>query len=315
MLEGIVDIGSNSVRMTVYDCDPASREFQPFFKLKRQLSLASRIDPETGAMRRDGIDSLVDTIDEYRHAAGRFVDMNNFACFATAAVRNSTNCAEVLDEVERRCGVRVELLSGIDEARLGFVGAMWHSGRASGVQIDVGGGSSEVLLYENGLAQDGTSVPLGSLSLFEKYVGEVLPTPEEAQRIHDAVSKRVRKALGSRKVACASCIGGSARAMRKIRDAWLPPASPDQPISKAELDQIVSRVLKKPKAAFRELLHEVPERVHTFTPGLLAIQAIAENFEVERLVVHDSGIREGYLLNRVLGYAIPDATTDNGLEG
>ncbi len=315
MLEGIVDIGSNSVRMTVYDCDPASREFQPFFKLKRQLSLASRIDASTGAMRRDGIDALVETIDDYRRAAGRFVDMNNFACFATAAVRNSTNCAEVLDEVERRCGVRVELLSGIDEARLGFVGAMWHSGRASGVQIDVGGGSSEVLLYEDGLAQEGTSVPLGSLSLFEKYVGEVLPTPEEAQRIHDAVAKRVRKALGSRKVACASCIGGSARAMRKMRDATLPGQDPARPVTKGELDQLVSHVLKKPKQAFRELLHEVPERVHTFTPGLLAIQAIAENFQVETLVVHDSGIREGYLLNRVLGYAIPDAATNDSRKG
>ena len=312
MLEGIVDIGSNSVRMTVYDCDPDTREFQPFFKLKKQISLASRIDAKTGRMTREGIDSLVETIDEYRHAAERFVQMNNFACFATAAVRNSANCQEVLDEVQQRCGVSIELLSGIDEARLGFVGAMWHSGATTGVQIDVGGGSSEVLLYENGLAQGGTSIPLGSLSLFEKYVSGVLPSPEEAQQIHDAVAKRVHKALGAKKVCCASCIGGSARAMRKIRDSWMPPADPGAPVNVSELDQILARVAKKPKQACRDLLREVPERIHTFTPGLLAIQAIAQNFEVEQLVVHDSGIREGYLLNRILGFQIPSEEAEEG---
>lgn len=301
MLEGIVDIGSNSVRMTVYDCDEQTRDFQPFFKLKKQLGLASHVDQATGKLDRAGIDSLVDTISEYRRAAGRFVEMRRFACFATAAVRNSSNCQEVLDEVRRRCGVDVELLSGVDEARLGFAGAMWHSGASTGVQIDVGGGSTEVLLFEDGLPKEATSIPLGSLSLFEKHVEGLLPDAREAQRIRDAIAKRLRKAMAPASVACASCIGGSARAMRKVRNAWLCPEDPAGPVTRDELDRIVERIVRKPKAATRELVHVVPERIHTLAPGLLAIQAIAESYQAEKLVVHDSGIREGYLMSRVMG--------------
>ena len=301
MLESIVDIGSNSVRMTVYDCDAHAGSWEPFFKLKKQLGLASHVDPASGGLDEDGIQSLVSTINEYRRSAAHFVEMNHFACFATAAVRNSTNCQEVLARVKAECGVDVELLSGQDEARLGFLGAMWHSGQTSGVQVDVGGGSSEVLLYADGRAGDAVSVPLGSLSLFEKYVGDLLPTASEAKAIRDAVGKRVRKALGTGSVECASCIGGSARALRKVRNAWLGAQDRKAPVTRAELDEIVERVIRKPKTAMRDLLRVVPERIHTFTPGILAIQAVADNFGVSRLAVHDSGIREGYLMSRILG--------------
>ena len=197
MLEGIVDIGSNSVRMTVYDCDVQTNEFRPFFKLKNQLGLASHIDPQSGKLDEGGVDALISTLKEYRRAASRFTELDRLSCFATAAIRNSSNCQEVLDKVDELCGVQVELLSGVEEARLGFVGAMWHSGATSGVQIDVGGGSSEVLIFEDGQAKDATSVPMGSLSLFEKYVDGLLPTAREAKDIREAISKRVRKALGS----------------------------------------------------------------------------------------------------------------------
>lgn len=301
MLEGIVDIGSNSVRMTVYDCDVRTNEFRPFFKLKNQLGLASHIDPQSGRLDEAGVDALISTLKEYRRAASRFTELDRLSCFATAAIRNSSNCQEVLDKVDELCGVQVELLSGVEEARLGFAGAMWHSGATSGVQIDVGGGSSEVLIFEDGQAKDATSVPMGSLSLFEKYVDGLLPTAREAKDIREAISKRVRKALGEQSAECASCIGGTARAMRKVRNAWLSPQQPGSPVTRGELDQIVSHIIDKPKVATRELLRVVPERIHTFTPGLLAIQTVADNFGVQRLVVHDSGIREGYLMERVLG--------------
>ena len=152
MLEGIVDIGSNSVRMTVYDCDVRTNEFRPFFKLKNQLGLASHIDPQSGRLDEAGVDALISTLKEYRRAASRFTELDRLSCFATAAIRNSSNCQEVLDKVDELCGVQVELLSGVEEARLGFAGAMWHSGATSGVQIDVGGGSSEVLIFEDGQA-------------------------------------------------------------------------------------------------------------------------------------------------------------------
>ncbi len=301
MLESIVDIGSNSVRMTVYDCDPCAASWEPFFKLKKQLGLASHLDPVTGCLDEDGIQDLARAINEYRRSAAHFVEMNHFACFATAAVRNSTNREEVLKRVKDECGVDVELLSGQDEARLGFLGAMWHSGQTSGVQVDVGGGSSEVLLYADGRAGNAVSVPLGSLSLFEKYVNDLLPGTNEAKTIHDAVGKRVRKALGTGAFECASCIGGSARALRKVRNAWFGTSDRKAPVTKDELDEIVERIVRKPKTAMRDLLRVVPERIHTFAPGILAIQAVAENFSVARLVVHDSGIREGYLMSRILG--------------
>ena len=299
MLEGIVDIGSNTVRLTVYECDAHDGSFSPFFKLKRQLGLVSHIDRKTSELDRDGVRALVETLDEYLSCSRHFSGLGELHVFATAALRRASNAREVIDEVKRRCGLDVDLVSGKEEARLGFVGARYQGGGGDGVQIDVGGGSSEVLVFHGSKVLESTSIPWGSLSLFEAFVEGIVPTRKEAGLIYETVAEELEKALPRRTLPCATCSGGTARSTLKLRRALLRGGDGSQ-LTRGELDELTAKALDAPRDFVRSVLKTVPERIHTCIPGICSLRAIADRYGVERLLVNDYGVREGYLLDRVL---------------
>ena len=96
--------------------------------------------------------------------------------FATASLRNIRNTGEAVEAIRRRAGVKVEVLSGEEEARMGYQGALLACGPdPAGAMFDIGGGSSEVLVARDGAVQKALSLPVGSLNLFNQYVSKLWP--------------------------------------------------------------------------------------------------------------------------------------------
>lgn len=304
MLYGVIDIGSNTVRLTVFDVDEQGRTFSTFFKLKTMVGLVSYIDPQTRLMSDQGIDRLVDVLNGYLDCARKFREFNGPFAFATAGVRNATNSQRVIQAVEDRCGIRVDLVSGSDEARLGYVGAMRQSSLKSGLQIDVGGGSTEVTTFSKGQVTHSTSIPQGSLSLFDQFVRELMPKPVELDRIADLVRRGLSDVPQFHGVKCkkASGVGGSVRAARRLRDAMAASGDPGGDLTLEQLDDIIGRVLYDPDSAARTILRVAPERAHTCIPGIAVVREVMRYFGAATLEVHDAGVREGYLQDRVLGW-------------
>ena len=303
MLYGIIDIGSNTIRLTVYEADEATGTFTTFLKLKTMAGLVSYIDKKTGEMSEEGVRRLVGVCREYVGCAAHFREIRGPYAFATAGVRNARNCKDVLRRVREETGLAVELVSGREEAELGYVGAMHQSSLTKGVQIDVGGGSVEVTTFSHGKIIEATSLPHGSLSLFGAYVHDLLPTPAEADRIRAVVADGLAATEGFEGFTCkvASGVGGSVRAARRLRDAWMPGQAGGSDVTAAQIEAILERVAYDPHEAARDILRVAPERAHTCIPGLLVVQTVMGTFGAQRIEVHDFGVREGYLLTRVLG--------------
>lgn len=303
MLYGVVDIGSNTVRLTVYEVDPASGAFSIFFKLKTMVGLAGYIEKKSGRLAPEGEKRLVEVLNDYIACCGRFKGLKGPYAFATAGIRNAKNAKTVIERVQKACGIAIELVSGVDEAFLGYAGAMRQSSLSRGVQLDVGGGSTEIGVFERRRLLRSQSLPLGSLSLFDSYVHGLLPTPAEVDRIQEAVRGCMSGEEGFEGFTApiASGVGGTARAALRLRNAWYPDErGPRANVTRDQVRLLLERVFYDPHASARDILRVAPERIHTCMPGLAVIDTVLETFCVDELEVHDFGVREGYLLDRVL---------------
>ena len=303
MLYGVIDIGSNTIRLTIYDVDEEKRTFSTFFKLKNMAGLVSYIDKKTGLMSQAGERCLMEVIQEYLACTSRFKDLNGPYAFATAGVRNAKNARDVIARVEKACDLHIDLISGREEAELGYVGAMYKSRLTTGVQIDVGGGSVEVSTFQKGRILQAASFPHGSLSLFNACVHDLLPTPAEADRVRELIRSDLAGVKEFRGFSCdtASGVGGSVRGARRLRNVWLPGHAGESGVTADEIKTILERVAYDPHQAARDILRVVPERAHTCIPGLLVVQTVMESFGATTLEVNDFGVREGYLLRHVFG--------------
>ena len=159
----IVDIGSNSVRLVVYE--HLGRSATPLFNEKELCGLArgvatrGRLDPEAIASALTAIRRFVALSDQMRVAA--------LHVLATAAVREASNGGEFIASVEQITKVKVAILSGAEEARLSALGVISSFHQPDGIAGDLGGGSLEVVDVKGEKIGEGETFPLGGLRLEE----------------------------------------------------------------------------------------------------------------------------------------------------
>ncbi|HUF87961.1 MAG TPA: exopolyphosphatase [Thermohalobaculum sp.] len=157
----MIDVGSNSVRMVVFEGD--RRSPAQLFNEKVMCRLGARIG-ETGRLDPAGRARAMAALRRFAAIAGG-MRVGALAAVATAAVREAADGAEFCAEIRRRTNIRVEIASGADEARLAAQGVLFGNPRAEGVVVDLGGASLELCRVGGGRVGQGVSVPLGPLRL------------------------------------------------------------------------------------------------------------------------------------------------------
>jgi exopolyphosphatase/guanosine-5'-triphosphate,3'-diphosphate pyrophosphatase len=158
---GIIDIGSNSIRLVVYE--HARRAPVPVFNEKVLCGLGRDLE-RTGALPPDGVISALDNLQRFVTLA-RNMKVARLDLLATAAVRDATDGEAFVAEVRRRTGESVQLISGQEEARLSGLGVICGMQDADGVMGDLGGGSLELMALDKGRLGESVTLPLGPLRL------------------------------------------------------------------------------------------------------------------------------------------------------
>lgn len=158
---GVIDIGSNSIRLVVYD--RPERGFLPLFNEKALCGLGKGLT-ETNLLSEDGVNAAFDSLARFA-AVARGMEVATLHVLATAAVRDAENGAAFVAEVESRLGFDVRVLSGAEEARLSALGVLCAMPQADGVAGDLGGGSMELVDLRVGSIGQQTTLPLGPLRL------------------------------------------------------------------------------------------------------------------------------------------------------
>lgn len=295
MLSGIVDLGSNTIRLSVYQWEGS--QFQTVLHQTSTVGLAGYVQDER--LSPAGIAAACQVLSRYRSLAER-MNISDLHVFATASLRNISNTQEAADAILGRTGIAVEVLSGTEEARLSFRGAVLGSTQSSGLLCDIGGGSSELLAYDRGEVTAALSRPIGCLSLFTRYVSGILPTPAEREAMEAQAAQAFSRMQGFHGPHLLG-VGGSVRAAEQLAGVLLDRAPSGAHVLTADQVQHLYRLLaQEDQRALRAVLHTVPDRVHTILPGLLILREILRLCGGETVTVSHTGIREGYLLDRVM---------------
>ncbi len=285
MRRACIDIGSNTTRLLIADCDGEGlvevHQDRVFTHVRRGLNPEDEIAAEKIAE--------VVAVVACQLATARALGAADVRCVATAAVRQAANRDTLLAAVRSACGLEVSVLSAEEEARLAFAGAARTLGYLPdgplGV-VDVGGGSSELVV---GTAPDQVtwcaSLELGSGQLADDYLRSDPPSADELAQARTRVSE-VLDGVTPPPAAHVVAVGGSATSLRRIAGPRLDGAA-------------FARVLEVLSAACAADLARRftldADRVRLLPAGLLILEAAAERFGVP-LEVARGGLREGLLL-------------------
>ena len=294
---GIVDVGSNTIRLSLYQYD--EKNFRVLLNKKEMAGLAGYI--KDGTLSSEGIAVACRILYNFRALLDNF-DILELHVFGTAALRNIVNTEEALDAIRAATGVEVEVLTGAQEADLSFRGASWGNSSPDGLLADIGGGSTELVAFEGGKVVSGCSLPMGSLSLYTSFVDGLFPTREERRALRAHVGAELEKARtkGLKRQELVG-VGGTIRAVLRLCND-LSKTDPKNRVLKAESVRGLYKLLKKgDKDTLRQILRSAPDRVHTIVPGLIIFNTVLRAYEVDTIRVSTCGVREGYLLSRVMG--------------
>ena len=301
MLYGIIDIGSNTIRMAIYLIEGSHIEM--LMKKKHTVGLAAYL--KGGVMQQQGIDKAVEILNEFQDFLRSF-QITQVITFTTAALRNAKNSAAAVGEIEQRTGLTIRVITGDEEAIFDFIGATRNLQEESGLLVDIGGGSTEIVNYQQRRIQHKISLRIGSLAFRTKYVQGILPTAGECLVMREQAENAIQSATAFNAVSELSMagIGGTFKGAAALYNAMF-----NQPASNNRME---ARRLKTIIATFQQdhgltqdmsvmLMRTVADRINIIIPGLIIADVLARRFQSKIITYSDSGVREGYIYDQIIG--------------
>jgi exopolyphosphatase / guanosine-5'-triphosphate,3'-diphosphate pyrophosphatase len=284
---GVIDVGSNTIHLLVGKVE--NDEVLPVTAEKVSARLGAGVE-NTGKLEEERLALAVEVIRLFV----RISSLNGVpepVILATSAVREAENGSELVEKVGRSTGLRVRLISGKDEATLGFrgaisaIGASWEG---PVLVVDLGGGSAQLIVGE---ASSGphmqVSLPLGTNRTTERFVAKDPPNNEELRALEEHVGELVPRWELSARMAVVA-VGGSARAVLKITQDRL---------TVERLRNLAVEITEYRSAVLARQYGLAPERARVLPAAVTTLVAILDHFGTRELTVARGGVREGAILS------------------
>ncbi|MGB5134659.1 MAG: Ppx/GppA phosphatase family protein [Prochlorococcaceae cyanobacterium] len=311
-----IDIGTNSIHLLIAEVDVQLSTFSVLLAEKSTTRLGER-DPDSGDLSAAAIERSFRTLSHNRELAESH-GVEQIVTAATSAVREAPNGRDFLQAIQNQLGLEVDLVSGPEEARLIYLGVL--SGMAFGERphtiIDIGGGSTELVLADGRDARVLTSTRIGAVRLQREFCQQDPLPPERRgflqayiQGALDPAVAELRRSL--RPAEMPQLVGTSGTAMAL---AALAAADDERPtlklqgyrLSRERVDQLVARLLAMSPEQRRALPAINERRAEIIVPGALILQTAMAMLGARDLVVCDRALREGLIVdwmlrNRILG--------------
>lgn len=284
---GVLDIGSNTVRLVVYD--GLHRTPLALFNEKATCALGAGLE-STGRLNPEGVPMALAAIERFVHLA-HAMRVERLDVLATAACRDAEDGPAFLAEVERRTGIRIALLSGEEEARRAAFGVLCSVPDADGLVCDLGGGSLELVMVSGMTIGDFTTVPLGVLRLIESSCG----LRQRAESMIDARLKTV-DFLPQAKGRHLYAVGGSWRTLAQAIIAQL-----DYPIHVldnftlpyAQALKLIGQISRLPVRSLEKMKGVSRRRAPQIPLAAQLLEMLLRKVEPDMLVFSVYGMREG----------------------
>lgn len=318
---GVIDVGSNTVHLLVVDAHQGGHPW-PVSSEKATLRLAERIE-SGGRLSDEGAAALVGAVRQAQRAANQ-MGADDLLAFATSAVREASNSAEVLARVREETGVELRVLSGAAEARLTFLAVRrwfgWSAGRL--LVLDIGGGSLEVAYGIDEVPAAALSVPLGAGRLTRERlsggrtgpgrapepgvegIGADPPSDEQVAALREYVAKVVAELaheLGEIKPEKVAATSKTFRSLARLAGAAPSGAGIRAPrtLTRTGLHQVLGFVRRIPAARLAELEGVSPARAHQLLAGGIVAEETMRRLGLSAVDICPWALREGVILRRL----------------
>jgi len=293
---GVVDLGSNSVRLVVYE--GAARNPMPIFNEKAVLRLGQGLQT-TGKLNEDGVAQALTVLDRYRLVA-QSMGASPFEIIATAAVRDALNGPEFIADLKARLpDARISVLSGDEEAAYSADGVICGIPDADGLLADIGGGSMELVRLASGTRGQSQTLRLGVIRLAERAQGNL----SKARAIVDEELSAIPW-LNKLPAHNLYLVGGAWRALARIH--LLESNYPLQMVHHYTIEREAARdladfVASAPRRTLEKLRGAPRRRLDDMPYAALALRRLLRVTNVRRVVFSASGLREGWFMRQMPG--------------
>jgi exopolyphosphatase/guanosine-5'-triphosphate,3'-diphosphate pyrophosphatase len=304
MRVGVLDIGSNTGHLLVVDAHGGAAPL-PAYSFKQALRLAEHLDAD-GAVTQSGVDALTEFTAEALVIAEE-KGCEDMLGFATSAVRDAVNSDEVLEHVRERTGVRIDVLSGEDEARLTFLAVRrwfgWSAGRLA--VFDIGGGSLEIAAGADEAPDVAWSLPLGAARLARTHFpdghADEATVADLRRQIRADIARDAGHLLRAGAPDHAAATSKTFRSLSRICGAAPSVDGPLVPrtLPLAELREWIPKLVAMEPSELAELPGVSPSRTHQIVPGALVAEGCMDIFDLTELEVCPWALREGVILERL----------------
>lgn len=292
-LIAIIDIGSNSVRMVVYH--GLKRVPLPLFNEKYMCALGKGL-ARTGKLNPDGVKQAEAAIARFLLMANR-LQVASLDILATAAVRDASNGAEFVRNLENHYGIEITVISGEREAELAAKAVLSSFHEPFGISADLGGGSMELATVERSVVGNRASCHLGSLRILDATDGK-------REKMEELIKSELKSIpwLKESTPACIYAIGGGFRTLAKLhmkKTGYPLDLVHEYHMGKRALGQMRERLMELSTDALRELPGISEKRAGTIVPTVMVLHQLMNYTGAPEVRFSVSGIREGFFFDHL----------------
>ncbi|HXY53984.1 MAG TPA: Ppx/GppA phosphatase family protein [Nitrospirota bacterium] len=304
-----IDIGTNTLRLLVAETGPDS--FHEICSERRITRLGQDLD-RTGMLSRDAWERSMSALLDFQDSIRKHHALHT-ETIGTSALRKASNTPEFIHDVRKRVGLEISVITGEEEARLTLLGvsAVLRGAGAKGgddplmssLVIDIGGGSTEIIMTRPGMEAVMVSMPLGAVYLTERYIKHDPPTQEELAMLRRSVNDELSahdSIIGTEPAGVFAGTAGTVTTLAAMEQG-LTEYDPEKInrfiLTRDAIDGIID-ILSTSTLEERKRLPGIESgREDIILAGAVVAKEIMERYGYTKMIVSDWGLREGIIMD------------------
>lgn len=296
---GVLDVGSNTIHLQVVDAHLGGPPI-PNSSHKSLIKLTEYLD-SNGAITDLGIQKITEAI-QLNMTNAQHLNIDELLAFATSAIREAINSDEVIESVNRACGIDLQVLSGEEEARFTFLAARRWLGWSAGdlLVLDIGGGSLEIA---RGSEEDPTfkcSMQLGAGRLTRSHLKGDPFTSKSLRSLEEYVEDQLEplsRSLANFEKNVATGTSKTFRTLAKLSQNLFPKLG--QHLTLEALEELVPRIQNLSLSERQDLPSVSMERANQLVAGAIVARQLMKTLKLEEVRICPWALREGIVLHRL----------------
>jgi exopolyphosphatase/guanosine-5'-triphosphate,3'-diphosphate pyrophosphatase len=300
---GMIDIGSNSIRLVIYEYVDHTG-YRIIDESKQSARLSERITNDGGISEAD-ILVLATILNRFQLLCAAH-QVCQLRAVATAAIRNAANTDQIIQSIHDQTGLLIDVLSGEEEARMGFLGVMNTMPEKDGFLIDIGGGSTEVTLFRNRQIVNSISFPFGAVNTTKQFSDQGVMNDDQLNRLHEMIDLAVAAEpwiASSHGLPCIG-LGGTFRTISKLHQKlqhYSLSITHHYELAGEDVAALVRQLMPLDSERRKKIYGVSKDRADLIVPGMVIASRLFNHMRASHLLISGSGLRDGLFFSTILG--------------